>query len=134
MKVLTIGTFDLLHIGHLELFYYGSKLGTLQIGINSDEFVERYKGQRPNQDYTSRRDNIVRYSRAEVFLNNGPGKCLIEKLKPDIILIGMDWHERDYLEQIGVDVQFINNNNILIVYAPRTTGVSSSAILETVYG
>ena len=135
MNVLTMGTFDLLHAGHLELFQYGSRLGNLMIGINSDRFIQEYKGKLPAQDLTARRLNIIRfYHSAEIWLNDGPGKDLIEKTKPDVILVGMDWHAKDYLKQIGIDEAFLNDNNIILAYAPRTTGVSSSAILEAIDG
>ena len=129
-KVLTIGTFDLLHAGHLELFEFGDLLGDLAVGINSDEFVAGFKGSPPVQDYVSRRVNIVRWTDAEVYQNDGPGRDLIAMVEPDVIIVGMDWHEKDYLSQIGVDEDFLNDRGIMVAYAPRTTGVSTSAIKE----
>jgi cytidyltransferase-like protein len=49
--VLTIGTFDLLHVGHLELLAGCRELaggsGSVVVAVNRDAFVERYKGRRP---------------------------------------------------------------------------------------
>ena len=129
MKVLTIGTFDLLHIGHLELFSYGKQLGELTVGLNTDKFVEQFKG-KPIQDYDIRLANVKRYAGhiANAVENDSAGKELIDKVKPAMLLVGMDWHEEDYLNQIGVDAKYLNDNNIILAYAPRTTGVSTTAL------
>ena len=131
MKVLTIGTFDLLHIGHLELFSYGKQLGELVVGLNTDKFVEQFKG-KPIQNYATRLANVKRYAGhiANVVENDSAGKELIDKVKPVMLLVGMDWHEKDYLKQIGVDEEYLNDNNIILAYAPRTTGVSTTALKE----
>ena len=127
--VLTIGTFDLLHVGHLELFRYGNQLGSLRVGINSDEFVLGYKGRRPVQDFIIRAYNVMSYGNTHfIYKNETAGFDLIDEVKPDVLLIGMDWHERDYFSQIGVTAQYFNDNNIVMVYAPRTTGVSTSTL------
>jgi len=128
MKVLTMGTFDLLHVGHIELFNYCKMFGDLVIGLNTDEFVLQYKGKLPVQNYVTRWDNIVRFVGIEARKNEESGKDLIGWVEPDMIVVGMDWHERDYLKQIGVTGKFLNDNNIILVYAPRTTGVSSRAL------
>ena len=129
MKILTIGTFDLLHVGHMELFRYGNMLGKLIVGVNSDEFVTRYKG-KPVQNYEARYTNVVRFATSCVHKNDSAGKELIEKINPHVILIGMDWHEKDYLKQIGVDTQYLNDNRIILIYAPRTTGISTTTLKE----
>jgi len=128
MKVLTMGAFDLLHVGHIELFNYCKMFGDLVIGLNTDEFVLQYKGKLPVQNYVTRWDNIVRFVGIEARKNEESGKDLIGWVEPDMIVVGMDWHERDYLKQIGVTGKFLNDNNIILVYAPRTTGVSSRAL------
>ena len=130
MKILTIGTFDLLHAGHMELFRYGNMLGKLIVGVNSDEFVEQYKGEPPAQCYEDRKNNIIRFASSSVYKNDSSGKELIDRIKPHVILIGMDWHERDYLAQIGIETQYLDDNRIILIYAPRTTGVSTTAIKE----
>jgi len=130
MRVLTIGTFDLLHIGHLELFNYCKRFGDLVIGLNTDEFVLQYKGKLPVQNYVTRWDNIVRFVGIEARKNEEAGKELIEWVDPDVIVVGMDWHEEDYLNQIGIDVEYLNDNDIILAYAPRTTGVSTTALKE----
>jgi len=128
MRILTIGTFDLLHVGHLELFEYGSKLGDLEIGINSDSFVETFKAA-PQQTFEDRYINVRKYApTCIVHKNISKGYRLIEEVQPDLIIVGMDWHSKDYLKQIGIDEKYLNKKKIIIAYAPRTTGVSSSAI------
>jgi len=41
---LVSGAFDPVHIGHIRMFKYASGIGTLVIGLNSDEWIERNKG------------------------------------------------------------------------------------------
>ena len=130
MKVLTMGTFDLLHIGHIELFSYGKQFGELVIGLNTDEFVRQYKGELPVQNYDKRYDNIVRFIGIVPIENDSAGRELIESIEPDCIIVGMDWHEAGYLKQTDLTNEFLNDNNILLIYAPRTSGISSSTLRE----
>ena len=130
MKVLTMGTFDLLHIGHIELFSYGKQFGELVIGLNTDEFVRQYKGELPVQNYDKRYDNIVRFIGIVPIENDSAGRELIESIEPDCIIVGMDWHEAGYLKQTDLTNEVLNDNNILLIYAPRTSGISSSTLRE----
>lgn len=52
----------------------------------------------------------------------------ITKVKPDIIAIGTDWLRKPYLEQIGLDVDYLEENNISLIFFPYTKGISSSEI------
>ena len=48
MVVYTVGTFDLLHVGHLALLEYCATLGdTVAVGVASDEVVQLYKPNAP---------------------------------------------------------------------------------------
>jgi len=130
MKVLTIGTFDLLHVGHIELFNYGMKFGELVIGLNTDEFVLQYKGKLPVQNYDKRYDNIVRFIGIEPLENDSAGRELVKQVEPDCIVVGMDWHEAGYLKQTDLTNEFLSDNNISVIYTPRTSGISSSTLRE----
>jgi len=57
MNIITLGTFDLLHIGHLKLFKRCKKLSNEDnfiVGLNSDEFIQKYKGKRPIMTFDER--------------------------------------------------------------------------------
>jgi glycerol-3-phosphate cytidylyltransferase len=137
-KVLTIGTFDLLHVGHIDLFNTCRELagegGTVFVAINTDEFVEKYKGKRP---IIHQEDRIVmvdacRYVDFAYFHESGEDcRDTIEKVKPDILVVGSDWLSKNYLNQIGILPHYLEENNICLVYAPRKHE-SSSKIKERI--
>lgn len=134
MKVLTIGTFDMLHEGHLKLFRAGKKLagpGDLIVGVNSDEFVQRYRGKPSVMSYNTRAAVVGAVRQVSwVHKNDGPGKDVIRSLRPDILLIGSDWAARDYYAQIGMTQKELDGYGILLVYVPYTEGISSTKLKE----
>ena len=124
---LTIGTFDLTHAGHAHLFRECERLGRVVVGINSDEFVESYKGQRPLYEY-AKREQLIRALGYETIMNTSAGRDCIEAVKPDYLVIGSDWARRNYYSQIDVDQDFMDENGISMVYVPRIGTISSSEI------
>ena len=134
--VYTGGTFDLFHIGHIELLQYCASLGDrVVVGLNTDEFVERYKGKPSIMGYNERRD-ILRATRYvdHVIRNIGDedSKEILEIVKPNIIVIGMDWLARDYCKQMGFTPEWLSEKEIILCYAPRTKGVSTTQLKERV--
>lgn len=105
MTVLTIGTFDVPHLGHAYLFKKALELGDrLVVGINSDRFVRSYKGSSPAYLYAERAELVAQLG-YEVRPNDGPGRALIYEVKPDVLVIGDDWmpgRGKDYLAQIDM--------------------------------
>ena len=127
-KVLTIGTFDLLHIGHIELFHWMKRFGNeMLVGVNADKFVQTFKNA-PFQNYSQRCKNINRIFDCTIYKNNSSGKDLILKLNPDVLVVGMDWASDKYFDQINMSPEEFNQYNIALVFVPRTTGVSSSQL------
>ena len=104
-SVLTIGTFDVPHLGHAFLFRKCLELGTdLVVGVNSDRFVGSYKGIAPTYDQDERM-SIIAALGYRVELNDGPGRDLIYSVKPAVLAIGDDWMPgkgKDYLRQIDM--------------------------------
>jgi cytidyltransferase-like protein len=127
--VLTIGTFDLYHVGHVRLLERAARFGILHVGVNSDNFVEGYKGRRPTVPQVQRLE-VVRSHRnvACVWSNEGPGVDLINLLQPKLLAIGSDWHENAYLQQIGISQKELDELNCGVLYLPRTPGVSSRGL------
>jgi glycerol-3-phosphate cytidylyltransferase len=135
-KVLTIGTFDLLHVGHLELFKACRRLadrGPFLVGVNVDEFVQQFK-QAPIIPTSERYQLVKAASGANLVLHNfSAGRALIEQARPDIIAIGDDWLPAErYYKQIDVDEAFLAHHGIRVEFVPRTTGQSTSRIKERV--
>lgn len=114
--VLTIGTFDLLHYGHIDFLKRCERMGRLIVGVNSDRFVQAFKPKAVmDQD---ERMYAMQQRWYEVKLNDGPGKELIETVDPDILAVGSDWARKDYLKQIGVDQDWLDEHNITLAYVP----------------
>lgn len=63
-----------------------------------------------------------------VILNDGPGRRVVELLRPDVVAVGSDWHENSYLAQINVAQEWLDQHDVTVVYFPRTRGVSSSSL------
>jgi glycerol-3-phosphate cytidylyltransferase len=129
--VLTIGTFDTPHIGHAYLFRECERFGKLVVGINSDEFVEKYKGRRPLFSYEER-STLISTLGYTVIKNSSAGRECIEQVNPDILAIGSDWARKDYYSQIDVDQDFMDENNITMIYIPRVPNISSTEIKSRV--
>jgi len=128
-KVLTIGTFDVPHLGHANFIRKCAEYGDLVIGINSDRFVNSYK--KRSAVYTqAERAELMSLLGHPIAINDGPGRALIETIKPDLIAVSTDWVDRDYLAQIDVTREFLEDNNISLVYIPHTRGVSTTDIRE----
>jgi cytidyltransferase-like protein len=138
MRVFTMGTFDLFHVGHVEFLRKCRALagtGTVVVGLNTDAFAESYK-RRPTIDYAGRAA-VLRACRFvdEVVPNDQPGGSaidLIEVVKPDIIAATMDYHPsngKDWFAQVGVPEEWFAKRGIAIEWIPYTEGVSSSSIV-----
>lgn len=133
-RVLTIGTFGVPHMGHAAFLRRCEAFGDLVVGVNSDAFVERYKGQRPPFDQDER-IALVGSLGYRVRLNDGPGRELIDELRPDVLTIGTDWARRDYLAQIDVDQDWLDARHITLAYVPmRPAGISSTEIMRRLAG
>lgn len=133
--VLTVGTFSLLHPGHVNLLRRCADLGDrVVVGLNTDEFVRRYKGRPPVMNYVDR-EAVLRAIRwvDAVVPNFGDEdmRPLVDAIRPDILAVGDDWRTKDYAAQTRVDAAFLDERWIKLVFIPysySTAGPSSSAI------
>jgi cytidyltransferase-like protein len=130
--VLTIGTFDLLHRGHVNLLQRAAGIGTLHVGVNSDAFVRSYKGRLPVQAQAWRAEllGLLPFV-AAVHISDGPGDELIRHLEPDFLVADTEWFARGYLEQIGMHLDELEEMGCALVFLPRTAGVSTSQLRES---
>lgn len=122
VKVITYGTYDLLHYGHIRLLERAKALGDyLIVGVTSDTF-DRERGKINVQQSLVERVQAVRATGIadEIVVEEYEGQKIddIKRLDVDIFTVGSDWKGKfDYL-----------NAYCKVVYIDRTTGVSSSDI------
>ncbi|PWR33397.1 glycerol-3-phosphate cytidylyltransferase [Listeria monocytogenes] len=122
-KVITYGTFDLLHWGHIHLLKRAKALGDyLIVAISSDEF-NRIKHKEAYHSYEHRKLIIeaIRYVDEVIPENNWEQKRDdIEKYGIDVFVMGDDWEgEFAFLKDVCE-----------VVYLPRTEGISTSQIKD----
>jgi|SRR5690606_20918075 len=126
--LLTLGTFDIPHAGHAAFLSVCERFADrVVVAVNTDEFVEAYKGQPPVFTYSERRD-LIQAMGYEVVANPSAGRETIAMVEPDVIAIGSDWARRDYYAQIDVTQDFLDHRGISMVYIPYTYGISTTEI------
>ena len=130
-RVYVGGTFDLLHPGHLRLLQRAAQMGDVWVSLNTDEFSASYK-RKPVFSYTERWEMLkaCKYV-TEVVKNEGgaDSKPAILKVRPRYLVHGDDWMGESYLNQLGIDRDFLHEHQIALVYLPYTKGISTSDIL-----
>ncbi|MDR3000279.1 MAG: Gfo/Idh/MocA family oxidoreductase [Fibromonadaceae bacterium] len=120
--VITYGTFDLFHEGHLNLLKRAKALGNrLIVGVTTEQF-DVQRGKMNVVDSLMRRLDNVRNSgfADEIIIEEREGQKLedIQKYNADIFVVGSDWTGKfDYLKEFCE-----------VTYLPRTKNVSSSGI------
>ena len=121
-KVITYGTYDLLHQGHINLLRRAKELGDyLIVGVTSDSF-DRGRGKLNVRNNVLERVEAVKATgyADEVIIEDYVGQKIddIQKYNVDIFAIGSDWEGLfDYL-----------NEFTKVVYLPRTEGISSTML------
>ncbi len=122
--VITYGTFDVLHQGHINLLRRAKELGDwLIVGVTTDNFdIER--GKLNTRDSVMKRIQAVKDTgyADEVIIEEYKGQKIddIQKYNVDVFAIGSDWEGYfDYLKEYCE-----------VVYLPRTQGISSTMLRE----
>ena len=132
MTVYTVGTFDLLHVGHLDLLEYCKTLGDkFVVGVASDEVVGSYKRNVPVIPLEQRMrmikalkcvDDVVSYDKLEYVTN-----C--KELDIDIFVIGEDWGDKPHNLAVEKYLKSKGKKIVQVSYNPMT---SSTKIKQNV--
>lgn len=127
-RVITYGTFDLLHYGHINLFKRAKALGDyLIVAVSTDEFNWEKKHKKCYFSYDKRKALVeaVRYVDLVIPEESWDQKRAdMHDFNIDVFCIGDDWKGKfDYLKEEGVEV----------VYLPRTPEISSTRIREDLF-
>jgi len=129
MIVYTGGTFDLFHAGHVNFLRKCSQLGSVVVSLNTDEFIEEYKGRPPIMSFTERATVVGACRYVDQVVTNVGGADSTEAIDindPDIIAIGSDWARKDYYAQMGFDQDWLDERGISLIYIPYTQGISTT--------
>jgi glycerol-3-phosphate cytidylyltransferase len=126
--VITFGTFDVFHVGHLRVIQRAAALGDrLVVGVSADALNERKKGRAPVFSEHERMEIVAALKVVdEVFLEESleQKRDYILHHQADVLVMGDDWAGRfDELKDICE-----------IHYLPRTPAISTTALIEKISG
>ena len=122
-RILTYGTFDLLHYGHIRLLKRAKELGDyLIVAVSTDEFND-IKGKKAYHDYETRKKMLEAIRYVDLVI---PEKTWEQKLddvkeyKVDVVVMGSDWAGSDKFDYL--------KDYCEVVYLDRTEGISTTKI------
>ena len=122
-RILTYGTFDLLHYGHIRLLQRAKALGDyLIVALSTDEFNE-IKGKKAYHNYETRKKMLEAIRYVDLVI---PEECWeqkisdVKKYEVDIVVMGSDWAGSDRFDYL--------QDYCEMVYLDRTEGVSTTQI------
>ena len=131
MRIITFGTFDLLHIGHINIlersknFNNNSEKNELIVGISSDDFSYKKKSKYPVYNQEQRKKILESLKFVDkVFIEESFEKKreYIKNYNADIFVMGNDWEGR-----------FDEFNDICkVIYFDRTPSVSTTELIEKI--
>ena len=122
-RVITYGTFDLLHYGHINLLKRAKALGDyLIVALSTDEFNSQMKNKFCYFNYEQRKNLLQAIRYVDLVIPEETWeqkKTDVNEYKVDVFVIGDDWKGKfDFLKEQGVEV----------VYLPRTPEISTTQI------
>lgn len=126
-KVLTIGVFDLLHLGHVMLFQKAKNFGDyLIVAVQKDEYINKFKNCSVVYDLNERLYMVNSIKYVNEVCSYTEANNIMNEIEFDIWVKGPD--------QNHVGFQILENwckaNNKEVITLPRTEGVSSSTLRE----
>lgn len=124
-RILTYGTFDLLHFGHIEILRRAKELGDyLIVAVSTDEF-NAIKGKKAYHNFNTRKKMLeaIRYVDLVIPENDWNQKRNdVLEYKIDTVVMGSDWENSEKFEVLKDICE--------VVYLPRTEGVSTTKIKQ----
>jgi D-beta-D-heptose 7-phosphate kinase/D-beta-D-heptose 1-phosphate adenosyltransferase len=125
MRVWVNGAFDVLHIGHLNLLKHASTIGSVRVGIDTDDRIKELKGSnRPFNCFKNRMeflkslrfvDDVVGFGSEEELINQ------IKEYQPDVMVIGSDYKDKRI-----IGIEYVKE----VSFFDRISNVSTTSILE----
>lgn len=130
VRVFTSGSFDLFHIGHLNILEKSALLGDeLIVGVSTDELIQEYKGMKPIIPFEERFRIVSALSCVTKVVKQIKLTEIaqLQREQIDIVTIGDDWINK-YLEGL----EWMKSQGKEVVYFPYTPGVSTTSIKKNI--
>jgi choline-phosphate cytidylyltransferase/glycerol-3-phosphate cytidylyltransferase len=123
-RILTYGTFDLLHYGHIRLLKRAKALGDyLIVALSTEEFNMKSKGKKTYHNYETRKEMLEALRAVDLVIPEENWEQKVDDIKTynvDVVVMGGDWAGSDKFEYLKKYCQ--------VEYLDRTEGVSTSQI------
>ena len=132
MIVYTVGTFDLLHVGHISLLEYCKSLGdVLAVGVASDRVVNSYKPNVPVIPLEQRMEMLKALRCVDIVRSYDELEYVsgCKELNVDIFVIGEDWGNKPHNVAVESYLKSKGKQINQVLYSPRT---SSTRIKQNV--
>lgn len=126
----TAGTFDMFHIGHLNLIKNArSRCDYLIVGVNTDELVQQYKGKKVVVPLEERMEIIraLRYVDEVLSVESLDKKEIWLKKHYDLLFIGEDWKGNPRWEATEKEMK---QYGVETIFLPYTKGTNSTLLRE----
>lgn len=127
-RILTYGTFDLLHYGHIRILKRAKELGDyLVVALSTDEF-NATKGKKAYHDYETRKKMLeaIRYVDLVIPEENWEQKISdVLDYKIDVVVMGDDWAGSDKFDYLKEYCE--------VAFLERTPGISTTQIKEDLF-
>ncbi|MDP5220950.1 adenylyltransferase/cytidyltransferase family protein [Ruegeria sp. 2205SS24-7] len=124
MIVYTVGTFDLLHVGHLALLNHCKTLGdVLAVGVASDEVVNMYKPNVPVVPLDQRVEMLEALSCVDIVRPYHELEYVsgCKAVNADIFVVGEDWGEKQHNLDVDAYLLKMGKQIFRTTYSPRTS-------------
>lgn len=131
-------TMDLPHKGHVYLLEQAKSMcDYLVVALNTDEFVEQFKGKRPVMSLEERMAVVGAFWMVDEITVNDSGsdsKPMLLKYKPNVIVVGDDYDFDRYCKQMQFTPEWLVENNMQVVFIPRVGNISTTNYKNKIRG
>ncbi len=138
MIIYTVGTFDLLHVGHLALLNHCKTLGdVLAVGVASDEVVNLYKPDVPVVPLEQRVEMLQALSCVDIVRPYHELEYVsgCKAVNVDVFVIGEDWGQKSHNLEVDAYLQKMGKEIVQVSYNPRTssTKIKQKVLAQSQY-